>query len=100
MTIHLTASHFAADTREPLHETTVGQLLREAAADARDRTALVEGDPDPSRRRRWTYAQLLAESEAAARALVQRFLPASMSQSGHQTGRSGCCSSSAPRSPG
>ncbi|HEX2464223.1 MAG TPA: AMP-binding protein [Thermoanaerobaculia bacterium] len=71
----ISISHFPADTTEPLHEVSVGQLLCAAAADAPDRTALIEGDPDPSRRRRWTYDQLLAESEAAARALLLRFVP-------------------------
>jgi fatty-acyl-CoA synthase len=36
---------------------------------------LVEGVPSPERRRRWTYAELLAESEQAARALLGRFSP-------------------------
>src|SRR5687768_116234 len=71
----LRISHFPADRSEPLHEITVGQLLREAAAEAPERTALVEGDPDPARRRRWTYTQLLDECEAAAHALLARFEP-------------------------
>jgi hypothetical protein len=34
--------------------------------------ALVAGDPDPARRRQWTYGQLLAEAERAARVLRSR----------------------------
>jgi len=33
----------------------------------------VGGLPDPAQRRRWTYAELLAEAEQAARALSTRF---------------------------
>jgi acyl-CoA synthetase (AMP-forming)/AMP-acid ligase II len=38
-------------------------------------TSMVGGVPDPCARRRWTYAQLLAEAERAARALTARFAP-------------------------
>ena len=69
------ASYLPADTSEPVHETTVGSILVAAAAQAADTVALVEGAPDPSARRRWTYAQLLAEAENAARALLGRFDP-------------------------
>jgi fatty-acyl-CoA synthase len=54
---------------------TVGGLLREAADRAPDTIALVEGVADPAARRRWTYAELLEESEQAARALAGRFSP-------------------------
>jgi fatty-acyl-CoA synthase len=54
---------------------TVGDLLRDAAKAAPERTALVEGIADPAARRRWTYAELLAESERVARALLGRFEP-------------------------
>jgi acyl-CoA synthetase (AMP-forming)/AMP-acid ligase II len=53
----------------------VGELLREATEDAPDTIALIEGQPDPLHRRRWTYAELLAESETVARALLRRFEP-------------------------
>jgi len=59
----------------PLAETTIGQLLRDAAAAAPARVALVAGVPDPAARRQWTYAELLAQSERVARALAQRFAP-------------------------
>src|SRR5207245_4800547 len=62
-------------TSEPVLETTVGGVPRHATADAPDRTALVAGVPDLSHRTRWTYAQLLEESERAARALLGRVSP-------------------------
>ena len=47
-------------------ETTAGGVLREAAAAGPDMIAMVGGLPDPAQRRRWTYAELLAEAEQAA----------------------------------
>ena len=66
-------SYVAADTETPVLETTVGGILRDAAARYPDRTALVSGTPDAAKRRRWTYRELLDESERAARALAARF---------------------------
>jgi fatty-acyl-CoA synthase len=60
---------------ERVEEQTVGGLLRWAAAQAPDQVALVAGTPDPAQRRRWTFGQLLAESEQVARALARRFGP-------------------------
>jgi fatty-acyl-CoA synthase len=54
-------------------DTTVAGILRDAAVAAADVTALVHGAPDPSRRRRWTYAELAAHAERAAVALAARF---------------------------
>ena len=71
----MTMSYWPADVSEPVLETTVGSILRAAAAQAPDSTAMVAGVPDPAARRRWTYAQLLAEAEQAARALTTRFAP-------------------------
>ncbi|HXQ60437.1 MAG TPA: AMP-binding protein [Acidimicrobiales bacterium] len=59
----------------PVLESTVAGILRAAAADAPEATALVHGGPDPARRRRWTYRQLASESEQAAAALAARFEP-------------------------
>jgi acyl-CoA synthetase (AMP-forming)/AMP-acid ligase II len=66
-------SYWPADTSEPVLETTVGGVLRAAAAAAPEMTAMVAGVPDPGGRRRWTYSGLLAEAEQAARALAARF---------------------------
>jgi fatty-acyl-CoA synthase len=71
----LVESYWPADTSEPIRETTVGSILRAAAARATDLTALVEGVLDPAARRRWTYGELLDQSEAVARALLGRFAP-------------------------
>jgi fatty-acyl-CoA synthase len=71
----LTTSYWPADTSEPVLGTTVGSVLRAAAAAAPDRVAMIGGHPDPARRGRWTYAELLAEAEQAARALSRRFAP-------------------------
>jgi fatty-acyl-CoA synthase len=73
--MQLGESSWPLDTSEPVVDMTVGELLRAAAADAPDRTALVAGVPDPAERRRWTYTELLDESERAARALLARFEP-------------------------
>jgi fatty-acyl-CoA synthase len=71
----LTMSYWPADTSSPVLETTVGGVLRAAAGRHPGRTALISGEPDPARRREWTYARLLAEAERAARALAARFAP-------------------------
>src|SRR6516225_1404147 len=71
----MTMSYLPADTSEPVLDTTVGGVLRGAAAVDPDALAMVAGVPDPAARRRWTYAQFLAEAEQAARALTTRFAP-------------------------
>ncbi|MDQ1438277.1 MAG: fatty-acyl-CoA synthase [Acidimicrobiaceae bacterium] len=71
----LTTSYWPADTSEPVLEATVGEILRDAAATVPDRIALVAGGPGPAPRRRWTYAEMLAQSEAVAHALLARFQP-------------------------
>lgn len=71
----LTSSIWHAETTPPLVDLTVGTALRAAAHDSADAIALVEGNPHPSQRRRWTYAQLLDQAEAVARGLLARFDP-------------------------
>src|SRR5690242_17676046 len=71
----LTTAHWPADRTESLRETTIGDVLRAAAARAPDALALVAGAPDPAARRHWSYGELLAEAERAARALLGRFAP-------------------------
>jgi fatty-acyl-CoA synthase len=65
----------AIDTAAGIRETTIGSVLRDAAGRAPDTTALIDGDPDRLDRRQWTYAELLADAERAARALLTRFTP-------------------------
>jgi fatty-acyl-CoA synthase len=69
-------SVWVADDSEPVLDTTVASILRDAAQRTPHTTALVAGTPDPTARRRWTYAELLADAERAAAALVARFEPA------------------------
>ncbi len=71
----ITHSFWPADTTEPILETTVGSVLRDAARLATDCPALVAGTPDPDDRRRWTYGELLADAERVAQALLGRFVP-------------------------
>lgn len=73
----LTTSHWVPDgSGPPLRlDLTVGDLLREVASAVPDRIALVEGLPDPGARRRWTYAELMADAERCARMLLRRFQP-------------------------
>ena len=71
----LTTSYWPADTTQPVLDTTVGGVLRAAAASDPYRLAMVGGLPDPAERKRWTYAELLADAEQAARALTVRFTP-------------------------
>ncbi len=72
---HVTESVWDADDSEPVLDTTVGSILRAAARRSPHTTALVAGGADPVRRRRWTYAELLAEAERVASALASRFGP-------------------------
>jgi fatty-acyl-CoA synthase len=65
----------ATDTAAGIRETTIGSVLRDAAGRAPGATALIDGDPDRLDRRQWTYAELLADAERAARALLTRFTP-------------------------
>ncbi len=71
----LLASYWPADVSVPILETTIGGILRDAAERAPGKTALIDGDPDGGERRRWTYAEFLADAERAARALLTRFEP-------------------------
>jgi fatty-acyl-CoA synthase len=71
--IGLTEAYWPADTSFAVRDTTVGDLLREAAGDAPDAVGLVSGGPADERR--WTFGQLLTEALAVARGLAARFEP-------------------------
>lgn len=71
----LALSHCPPDRSEPVLERSIGDALRDAAATWPERTALIEGLPDRTQRRRWTFASLLSEAEAIARAIAARFAP-------------------------
>ncbi len=73
--MNLTESHWPADTSEPVFETTIGSVLRDAAAAAPQRTALVAGATTVALRHRWTFPELFEISEQVARALLAHFKP-------------------------
>ncbi|MFM5955423.1 MAG: AMP-binding protein [Novosphingobium sp.] len=73
--LRLTESYCPAQTDEDLAETTVGGVLRAAAARTPDAPALHEVDGDGQLARQWSYAELLANSERLARALLTRYRP-------------------------
>jgi fatty-acyl-CoA synthase len=63
----------APEPEQAVRDITLGDLLREAAAAAPDRLALVDAVPEPAGRREWTYTELLADVERVARALLARY---------------------------
>ncbi len=69
----LTEAYWPADRSVALRDLTVGELLREAAADSPDVVGLVAGVPGVDRR--WTFAGMLAEAERVAAALLAWFSP-------------------------
>lgn len=72
----LETSHWPAEPGD-VRAVTVCELLRHAARTVPDRPALVDCDPDPSRRRTWTYAEFVADAERVARGLLLRYEPGS-----------------------
>ena len=56
-------------------DTTIGGLLRDQAVANPDRDALLEGLPDGTVGRRWTYGELLHDAERLAKGLAARFQP-------------------------
>jgi fatty-acyl-CoA synthase len=68
-------SIWLAEPAEPVLESTVGFVLREAAAAAGASSAVVAWGAQPGHRRRWTYADLLRDAERTACALLARFAP-------------------------
>jgi len=73
--VTLTESYFPAQNDDDVLETTVGGALREQARLTPNADALVEAGMDGAIGRSWTYAELLADSERLARALLTRFEP-------------------------
>jgi fatty-acyl-CoA synthase len=62
-------------TDDPVRESTVGSVLREATAAAGSTVAVVAWGMLPGERRTWTYAELLRDAERTARALLTHFRP-------------------------
>ncbi|MCF8467725.1 MAG: AMP-binding protein [Sneathiella sp.] len=69
----LSESLVPAQDDDVVLETTVGGLLRDMAGQRPDATALVEIDMDGEVGRKWTFSELLQESEKLAHALASRF---------------------------
>ncbi len=66
-------SYWPADMSLDIPPLTLAGLLRDAAREVPERTALVDGVADPAARRRWTYREHLDISEKLARALLGTF---------------------------
>ena len=64
--VQLTESLFAAEVDDSVREITIGDLLREVAAEHPSAPALVEVKPEGDAGRRWTYHELLSDSEKFA----------------------------------
>jgi fatty-acyl-CoA synthase len=71
--VTLVESYFPAQHDDPVLDTTVGGILRDAAAQYPDAEALVEARADGSIGRRWTYRELHADAERLADALLSRY---------------------------
>ena len=71
----LTVAHAAGPTEPPIRDTTIPQILIDAAAAVPDRIALIEGIHDADARRQWTFEQFATDAERVARALLHRFSP-------------------------
>jgi fatty-acyl-CoA synthase len=69
------ADHPGARHPETRAEESIGALFTRVVAEVPDRDALVAGVADPVQRRRWSYRELAAEADQAARALLTRFEP-------------------------
>ena len=73
--VSLSTSYFPAQTDAKIWDTTVGVHLREVAADHPDLVAMVEIDDAGEARGKWTYSNLLVNSDRLARSLASRFAP-------------------------
>jgi fatty-acyl-CoA synthase len=69
------AVHAPGDHGAVLPAESIGALFTRVVTEVPDRDALVAGVADPAQRRRWTYRELAAEADRAARALLTRFEP-------------------------
>ena len=73
--VSLAKSYFPAQADDEILETTVGGVLRAQAEKTPGAGALVEAGIDGRIGRAWTYAELLADAEKLACALVSRYRP-------------------------
>ncbi|MEM8920122.1 MAG: AMP-binding protein [Pseudomonadota bacterium] len=75
--VNLTESYFPAQGGPEPAKTTIGQSLRNGAANWPDQAALKELTYEGEIARTWTYAELLRDSEKLARALASRHVAGS-----------------------
>jgi len=73
--VRLTEARFPAQADSEILESTIGGVLRSQVALTPDAPALVEAPAAGGLGRRWTYAQLLADAERLAQALLTRYVP-------------------------
>ena len=71
--IPLTLSHTVGPTEPEVLNLTIGDVLRRAATERPDQAALISSSTGAT----WTFAELLADAEAVATALIDRFQPGS-----------------------
>lgn len=69
----LAESSWPAVPSTGVRDITLAAMLREAASAVPDRRALVDAVPEVERRREWTYAELVADTERYARRLIEQF---------------------------
>jgi len=70
-----TRSYVAANASQPVLEQTLGDALRLAGKTWPLKPALIQGALETSERRKWTFQDLVEQSEQVARALLSRFEP-------------------------
>ncbi|MFC8178751.1 AMP-binding protein [Rhodococcus sp. NPDC057297] len=73
--MHAHLSLWESTPSSGVRDITLGDLLREAADTVPDRIALVDGVPDPTERKSWTYSEMLTEVESVAKALLTECRP-------------------------
>ena len=71
--VNLTTSHFPAQNDAEIRYITVGDLLREIAAENQHAVAMVDIADNGDCGQTWTYAELLAQAQHLAEALTSRF---------------------------
>src|SRR5271155_4159065 len=67
-------SYRPADPAQPVLDISIGDALRAATSTWRTSMALIDGTAEEQTRRRWTFEELLTETEKVARALLLRFV--------------------------
>lgn len=69
----LTLSHTVGPAEPPILDLTIGDVLRRAASERPDQPALISSTTGAT----WTFSELLADAEAVAKSLCDRFEPGS-----------------------